>query len=59
MRLAGSVHRLRGDFSPPVGQTLVLFSKCRMAVGEPLTFIGPDAIVLEPSQVISETRLTG
>jgi hypothetical protein len=46
------------EFSPLLRQVLVLVSDGRIAIGEPLAFVGASAEFLESVTILGETQLT-
>jgi hypothetical protein len=53
--LIASMHTLRRKLSPLTSQALVLLLDRRIAVGEPLTFIGMSAVPTKTGQIIYGT----
>jgi hypothetical protein len=53
-----SVHSLRRKLSPLTGQTFVLLLNRRIAIAEPLTFVGVSAVLAKTGHIIHETQFT-
>jgi hypothetical protein len=51
-----SLFALRGELPPLLRQAFVLLLYCGVAIGEPLTFIGSRAVIVEAGAVLLVTK---